>query len=349
MVNVSFSFTSTEIDHDQLQKKLMARNDMRERRRFLQDVLQSTPTPDKQTKTKAKRDEYTAVSPSTEPLGSELVQTQTPMSTLQQEIKFKLLGEKSGKVAPAPPSKPTAKQEGKKPLPAPPVKKKPGAEGKEASAEPVKLAVNDKKYNPLPPTPPEVSPTRASSGKSGRPKPVPRGGSGKMLSSSTLSSPPGTDGKPAKFSPTLHSPPPPEQAVYENTDFRAARNKSGGMGKNKKLPPTPPNPDLSERTPSLGHTPSSVTSDPELDVGGQDVYENTAFGDTSEEGGDLYANVPVSQQKKGKTHNGHHSHPPYQNVSRSEPQPPAPAPSQDSGNAYQNIHYPASKGRRRKH
>jgi hypothetical protein len=339
-----------EIDHDQLQRKLLARNDMKERRKFLQDVLQ-TPQPPSAPSTQSKnprrkKEEYTVVSPTTGSRESELTQTLPPGSSLQQdfqqEIKFKM-SEKSGKVAPQPPLKPTATQDGKKPPPKPPVKKKPAAEGKEVAAEPIRLPVNDKRNNPLPPTPQAILPTCAGSGgsspKPGRPKPVPRGagGSGKMTSSSSIS-PSWTD---QKSSPTSPSPPPPEQAVYENTDFSAARDKR--VKNKKKLPPTPPNTKPSGHTPSLGHTPSSVTSDPELDVGGQDVYENTAFGDT-EDGGDLYANLPVSQQKKGKTHNGHHSHPPYQNVGHSEPQPAAP----DTGTPYQNIHYP-NRGRRRKH
>jgi hypothetical protein len=349
-MNLCVSYNSAEIDHDQLQRKLLARNDMKERRKFLQDVLQ-TPQPPSAPSTQSKnprrkKEEYTVVSPTTGSRESELTQTLPPGSSLQQdfqqEIKFKM-SEKSGKVAPQPPLKPTATQDGKKPPPKPPVKKKPAAEGKEVAAEPIRLPVNDKRNNPLPPTPQAILPTCAGSGgsspKPGRPKPVPRGagGSGKMTSSSSIS-PSWTD---QKSSPTSPSPPPPEQAVYENTDFSAARDKR--VKNKKKLPPTPPNTKPSGHTPSLGHTPSSVTSDPELDVGGQDVYENTAFGDT-EDGGDLYANLPVSQQKKGKTHNGHHSHPPYQNVGHSEPQPAAP----DTGTPYQNIHYP-NRGRRRKH
>ncbi|CAI8022104.1 hypothetical protein GBAR_LOCUS13007 [Geodia barretti] len=337
-----------EIDHDQLQRKLLARNDMRDRRKFLQDVLQtpqSPSAPSTQSKNpRRKKEEYTVVSPTTGVRESDLTQTLPPGSSFQQEIKFKM-SEKSGKVPPQPPLKPTATQDGKKPLPKPPVKKKkPAAEGKEVAAEPMGLPVSDKRNNPLPPTPPEISPIRAGSGgsspKPGRPKPLPRGGdgdSGKMTSSSSLS----PSWANQKSSPTSPSPPPPEQAVYENTDFSSAREK---RVKNKKLPPTPPNTKPSGHTPSLGDTPSSVTSDPELDVGGQDVYENTAFGDMSQDGGDLYANVPVSQQRKEKTHNGHHPHPPYKNVGHSEPQPAAP----DTGTPYQNIHHP-KRGRRRKH
>ena len=342
-VSITISFNSTEIDHNQLQKKLLARNDMRDRRRYLQDVLQTPQSPSatqeppqsKNPRRKAKKEEYTVVSPTTDARESELTQTM-PASTLKQQLKqFKI--SPNEKVAPAPPAKPAAQEGKKKPL-VPPVKNKPTAKPKDPVPEPFKLPVNDKRNNPLPPTPPESSPTRASgpgpSPKSGRPKVSPRvggGGNGKTPSSSSLS-PSWTDQKQTESSPTSLSPPPQEQAVYENTDFSHR-----GKGKNKKLPPTPsPRPS--------GRSPTAVTPDPaELDVGGQDVYENTAFGDTSENP-DLYANVPVSQQRKKKAHNGHHSPhaPPYQNVGRDDPA------ADSSGMAYENIHYPSNRGSRRK-
>ena len=345
----------TEIDHDQLQRKLLARNDMRDRRRFLQDVLQAAPQPQGQLQSKnprgkVKKEEYTVVSPTSNARESELTQT-LPSSTLKQMKQFRMV-EKSGKVAPAPPAKPSTGKDGKnKPLPVPPVKKKPVVSTKEAPVEPSKSpAASDKRNNPLPPTPQESSRAQAGGGstpKSGRPKLIPRtGASGKTVAkspSSPTQSPSvfsSGDRNPSGSSSTSLSPPPSEQAVYMNTDFSSTRGKDGGRGKKKS--PVPPPTSLPR---SVGHTPSTLTSDPELDVGGQDVYENTEFGDTSESG-DLYANVPVSQQRKGQTHNGHPHHhkstiPPYQNVSHDQSESP------DSGSTYQNIHFP-SRGRRRK-
>ena len=49
---------------------------------------------------------------------------------------------------------------------------------------------------------------------------------------------------------------------------------------------------------------STVLGDPELDPGGQEVYQNTDFGDLSGDS-DLYANIPQSQQTQ-KGLNGHH-------------------------------------------
>ena len=164
-VSITISFNSTEIDHNQLQRKLLARNDMRDRRRYLQDVLQTPQSPSatqepaqsKNPRRKAKKEEYTVVSPTTDARESELTQTM-PASTLKQQLKqFKI--SPNEKVAPAPPAKPAAQEGKKKPL-VPPVKNKPTAKPKETVPEPFKLPVNDKRNNPLPPTPPESSPTR---------------------------------------------------------------------------------------------------------------------------------------------------------------------------------------------
>ena len=120
-------------------------------------------------------------------------------------------------------------------------------------------------------------------------------------------------------------------------DF-GGRSAEGGRGKKKKPVPPP-----ASKTRSAGHTPQPETTpaSPELDVGGHELYENTAFGDTSENAGELYANVPVSQQKGKKAHNGHHRQTgaaPYQNVSHD---------GSDGGTAYQNIDF-SSRGHRRK-
>ena len=87
---------------------------------------------------------------------------------------------------------------------------------------------------------------------------------------------------------------------------------------------------------------STVLGDPELDPGGQEVYQNTDFGDMSGDS-DLYANVPRSQQTQ-KGLNGHHTHKqPYQNIGYDNS-----ADAGGGGTEYQNIAFPG-RGHHRKH
>ena len=331
-----FATFYTEIDHEQLQRNLKARDGIDHRRRFLQKVLQPpvSPQPDSQSKNPRKKGKEYEVVPSTSD-----VRENEFTQTLPSPSKFSYSdGIAPGHVSPgATAAKPaTSSHEGKKkPLPAPPVKK-PSIE-KERGGDPNKLATNDKRNNPLPPTPPESSPTPggASNSKMGRPRPTPRISSGKAAVNTPPLSPSQTE---QHSSETSLSPPLQEQAVYENTSFPDPRGGARGRGKKKKTPVPPPK----SKSSSMPTGVQPPTPDSELDVGGQEVYENTAFGDSCESG-DLYANIPVRQQKGSKVHNGHHKQPgaPYQNIAHDGSHAP------DSGTAYQNVQF-SGRGHRRK-
>ena len=325
-----------DIDMDQLQAKLMAYNSRKDRRRHLQNVLQPAPAaaqaqqqqPPQNPRKKAEKGEsYTIVSPTSEVREDEFTQTLPQQPGLQQMSKEKLF-----KVE----LESSLKQAAGKKKALQPVKEKPSSSSRvpQASVEPPNRpgAVVDKRHSPLPPTPGKELLAQTSGGGGPppkgalRPTPAPR-----RPGAAAKAPPPVRPSAPStgQQHSTSLSPPPQEQAVG---GMRAA----GGRRAGKKSPAPPP--------PKPG---TQGTDDvPESDPGGQEIYQNTEFGDTSGDS-ELYANVPLSQQegrsrKKKKGQNGLESHAtqPYQNMGYGDDQG-------GGGEAYQNVQYHA-RGNRQK-
>lgn len=316
-----------EIDMEQLQQKLCAQKRRQDRQKVLADVLQPGQNPRKAEKKEA----YTVVSPTSRAKDSEFTQSM-PASGIKQlnrerdQRKFKIepvTPTKGGtKVLPSLPEKEKGEAKSVKPLPVPPVKVKPS--GPQVVVETSKL---DKRHNPLPPTPDE-SPTETAPKQKLVPTPIPRNAR-PLKKNTTLPTTPPPD-EPRITSPastTSLSPPPQEKASYVNAPHRKPR---------KSPVPTP---GITKPHPSGTPTPSSSASH-ELDPGGQEIYENTNFGDSVDEE-TFYGNLPMNDQRqRQRQHNGHTHTSSYQNIGFD---------TDDSGGSmYQNIEHPG-RGHKRKY
>lgn len=323
---------------DQLQKKLLAHHSRRDRRKLLQNVLQPPSQKQQQPQNPRAKDpkgeSYAVVSPTSDAREDEFTQSTSSSGFKQINDKEKMFKDELkasllGKMAPQTATKATGNGK-KKPLPTPPSKPKGSSTITQQTSVERNRSPVDKRHNPLPPTPGKESPTRvegleAPSAKTSRPFPTPRAGKAPLKSPSPTLSPPSASWvEQQNSSSTSISPPPQDQALYENTAF----GKPGGK-RAKKLPAAPP-------------TKSSIQTEEESDPGGQELYVNTDFGDTSGDG-DLYANLPRAQQKKEQ--NGHHTaagagstRRRYQNIDHNA----------GGETAYQNVQFDG-RGNRRKH
>lgn len=312
-----------EIDMEQLQQKLCAQKRRQDRQKVLADVLQPGQNPRKAEKKEA----YTVVSPTSRAKDSDFTQSM-PVSGIKQlnrerdQKKFKIEPATPTKVLPSLPEKAAGEAKSVKPLPVPPVKAKPS--GPQLVVETSKL---DKRHNPLPPTPDE-SPTETAPKQKLVPTPTPRNVR-PLKKNTTLPTTPPPD-EPRVTSPastTSLSPPPQEKASYVNAPHRKPR---------KSPVPTP---GITKPHPSGNSTP--LSSDPhESDPGGQEIYENTNFGDSVDDE-TFYGNLPLNDQRqRQRQHNGHAHTSSYQNVGFD---------TDDSGGSmYQNIQHPG-RGHKRKY
>ena len=297
---------------DQLQEKLSAQKKRRDRQKVLAEALkqpQQFQNPRKKGD-KPKKEAYTMVSPSSEAKEDEFTQSMPASSSQQCSKDRKLRINSKEKVPPPTPLKPTGevKDGNQKPLPLPPTASKPSSTAQ--AAERNKSPAFDKRHNPLPPTPDGAQPTENARPTKQRHVPTPSPRTNKTISPTSpqplTPEPPGAP----TTSATNVSPPPQEQAIYMNSNF------TGRQRRVKKSP-----------VPSPAPKPCSPgNSDP--DPGGQEAYQNTGFGDDSENQETMYANVP-QRRKNGHAHQPHKA---YQNVGYYS--------STDAGGtAYQNVQF----------
>lgn len=319
-----------EIDMEQLQQKLCAQKRRQDRQKVLADVLQPGQNPRKA----GKKEAYTVVSPTSRGAKDSDFTQSMPASEIKQlnkEREQKRFGidpitPTKQKVLPALPQKAAGETKSGKPLPVPPEKPKPSSPHLV-----VETSKHDKRHNPLPPTPDE-SPTEKTSPSPKQkqvPTPTPRNAR-PLKKNTTLPTTPPPE-KPHINSPastTSLSPPPQEQASYVNAPHR----------KTRKSPV--PTPGITKPHPSGNSTPSS-SAQHESDPGGQEIYENTNFGDSVDDE-TFYGNLPLNDQRqRQRQHNGHaHTPSSYQNIAFDT--------ADSGGSMYQNIEYPG-RGNKRKH